>query len=41
MTWFWMNHFSVFQGKANIRWTLADYEEQASARMRSGSSAIW
>src|SRR5215831_2126336 len=29
MTWFWMNHFSVFQGKANIRWTLADYEEQA------------
>jgi uncharacterized protein (DUF1800 family) len=27
MTWFWMNHFSVFQGKANVRWTLADYEE--------------
>src|SRR5215471_13431208 len=28
MTWFWMNHFSVFAGKANIRWTLAAYEEQ-------------
>jgi uncharacterized protein (DUF1800 family) len=28
MTWFWMNHFNVFQGKANIRWTLAQYEEQ-------------
>jgi uncharacterized protein (DUF1800 family) len=26
MTWFWMNHFSVFAGKANIRWTLAEYE---------------
>jgi uncharacterized protein (DUF1800 family) len=29
MTWFWMNHFNVFQGKANIRWTLAEYEEQS------------
>jgi len=29
MTWFWMNHFSVFSGKANIRWTLAEYEENA------------
>jgi uncharacterized protein (DUF1800 family) len=29
MTWFWMNHFSVFSGKANVRWTLADYEEHA------------
>jgi len=29
MTWFWMNHFSVFSGKANIRWTLAEYEEDA------------
>ena len=28
MTWFWMNHFSVFSGKANIHWTLAEYEEQ-------------
>ncbi len=29
MTWFWMNHFSVFQGKANVRAMLADYEERA------------
>ncbi|KAF1045743.1 DUF1800 domain-containing protein [Xylophilus sp.] len=29
MTWFWMNHFSVYSGKANVRWTLADYEERA------------
>jgi uncharacterized protein (DUF1800 family) len=29
MTWFWMNHFSVLSGKANIRWTLAEYEAQA------------
>jgi uncharacterized protein (DUF1800 family) len=29
MTWFWMNHFSVFSGKASIRWTLPEYEEQA------------
>ena len=28
MTWFWMNHFSVFSGKANVRWELAEYEEQ-------------
>jgi uncharacterized protein (DUF1800 family) len=28
MTWFWMNHFSVFSGKANLRWTIAEYEEQ-------------
>ncbi|MEO8483399.1 MAG: DUF1800 domain-containing protein [Acidobacteriota bacterium] len=27
MTWFWMNHFNVFSGKANARWTLADYEQ--------------
>ena len=30
LTWFWMNHFSVFSGKANVRWTLAEYEEQAA-----------
>jgi len=24
-----MNHFNVFSGKANVRWTLAEYEEQA------------
>jgi len=29
MTWFWLNHFSVFQGKGNLRWTVADYEERA------------
>jgi hypothetical protein len=29
MTWFWMNHFTVFSGKANVRWTLAEYEEQS------------
>jgi uncharacterized protein (DUF1800 family) len=29
MTWFWMNHFNVFSGKGNVRFTLADYEEQA------------
>jgi uncharacterized protein (DUF1800 family) len=28
MTWFWMNHFSVFSGKGSVRWVLADYEEQ-------------
>jgi uncharacterized protein (DUF1800 family) len=27
LTWFWMNHFNVFSGKANIRWTLAEYEQ--------------
>src|SRR5262245_28887531 len=31
MTWFWMNHFSVFQGKANIRWTLGEYEDTVRA----------
>lgn len=29
MTWFWMNHFNVFQQKDNIRATLGDYEETA------------
>jgi uncharacterized protein (DUF1800 family) len=31
LTWFWINHFSVFSGKANIRWTLADYEDTVRA----------
>jgi uncharacterized protein (DUF1800 family) len=31
MTWFWMNHFSVLSGKANLRWTLAEYEETVRA----------
>jgi uncharacterized protein (DUF1800 family) len=29
MTWFWLNHFSVFQHKANLRWLVGDYEERA------------
>jgi uncharacterized protein (DUF1800 family) len=29
MTWFWMNHFSVFQLKANVRVLVGDYEERA------------
>jgi uncharacterized protein (DUF1800 family) len=31
MTWFWMNHFNVFQGKANIRAYVGDYEEHVRA----------
>ncbi|MGO4330664.1 DUF1800 domain-containing protein [Cupriavidus sp. 2TAF22] len=29
MTWFWMNHFSVYSGKGAVRWVLADYEDKA------------
>ncbi|MDD5332349.1 MAG: DUF1800 domain-containing protein [Rhodoferax sp.] len=29
MTWFWLNHFSVHQGKHNLRALLGDYEERA------------
>jgi uncharacterized protein (DUF1800 family) len=29
LVWFWLNHFSVFQGKGNIRWLVADYEWNA------------
>jgi uncharacterized protein (DUF1800 family) len=29
MTWFWMNHFSVFQLKGNLRVLVGDYEERA------------
>ncbi len=29
MVWFWLNHFSVHQYKANLRWLVADYAEQA------------
>ncbi|RPH40906.1 MAG: DUF1800 domain-containing protein [Burkholderiales bacterium] len=29
MTWFWTNHFSVFQGKANLRAMVGDYEDRA------------
>ena len=26
MTWFWLNHFSVHQGKSNLRAMVGDYE---------------
>jgi len=29
MTWFWLNHFSVFHGKGIVRALLADYEDAA------------
>jgi uncharacterized protein (DUF1800 family) len=29
MVWFWLNHFSVFEQKANVRWMLADYSDRA------------
>jgi uncharacterized protein (DUF1800 family) len=29
MVWFWLNHFSVFQYKADLRWLVGDYEERA------------
>src|SRR5207302_4391430 len=29
MVWFWLNHFSVHQHKADERWLLGDYEERA------------
>ncbi len=29
LTWFWFNHFNVFQRKANISWLVGDYEEHA------------
>ena len=29
MTWFWTNHFNVFQGKANLRAMVGDYEDRA------------
>jgi uncharacterized protein (DUF1800 family) len=29
MTWFWMNHFNVYQYKNNVRAMLGDYEERA------------
>ena len=31
MTWFWMNHFSVHQGKHNLRAMVGDYEAAAIA----------
>jgi uncharacterized protein (DUF1800 family)/uncharacterized membrane protein len=29
LTWFWFNHFNVFQGKGKVKLLLADYEESA------------
>jgi uncharacterized protein (DUF1800 family) len=29
MVWFWLNHFSVHQNKANLRWLVGDYAETA------------
>ncbi|MCU6434163.1 DUF1800 domain-containing protein [Undibacterium sp. Jales W-56] len=29
MTWFWMNHFNIHNGKHNVRAMLGDFEEQA------------
>ncbi len=29
MTWFWLNHFSVYQKKAAERWLVGDYAERA------------
>ena len=29
MVWFWSNHFSVFENKAELRWLVGDYEENA------------
>lgn len=29
MTWFWMNHFNIHQGKQNLRAMVGDYEEHA------------
>ena len=29
MVWFWLNHFSVYHQKAELRWLVGDYEEQA------------
>jgi uncharacterized protein (DUF1800 family) len=29
LVWFWLNHFSVYQNKANLRWLVGDYAEHA------------
>ncbi len=29
MMWFWLNHFSVFEQKANVRYLIGDYSERA------------
>ena len=37
MTWFWLNHFSVHQGKANLRALVGDYENNALRAHALGS----
>jgi uncharacterized protein (DUF1800 family) len=32
MNWFWLNHFSIFRGKANLRMWLPDYEDTIRPR---------
>ena len=32
MTWFWLNHFSIFQYKQNLRAMVADYDETIRSR---------
>ncbi len=29
MLWFWLNHFSVYQYKGDLRWLIGDYQERA------------
>ena len=36
LVWFWLNHFSVYQAKANGRWLVADYAERAIRPHASG-----
>jgi hypothetical protein len=36
MTWFWFNHFNVFQFKADIRAVIGDYEDRAIRRHALG-----
>jgi uncharacterized protein (DUF1800 family) len=31
MVWFWLNHFSVFEQKGNVRWMMGDYSETIRA----------
>jgi uncharacterized protein (DUF1800 family) len=36
MTWFWLNHFNVYQYKANIRVLIGDYEQTAIRKHAMG-----
>jgi uncharacterized protein (DUF1800 family) len=29
MVWFWLNHFSIYQYKGDVRWLMGDYEARA------------